>query len=861
MSKYRLRVSQLIVSVILILMAAVTATASGPLEIGTWGSQAPPESIQAQSLSQFVNEFGRISLSMDAIGTLTNTGEIHIEKPEGATVRKAYLLSATTGFLNYQLNNGDVLLEGNPVVWAEEVQSSISSYNYWADVTAIIKSEVDAADPGIVALEITEMNSVSIDGEIMAVIFDDPNQDTDNAVLLYFGAQNINGDNFTIDFAQPIDIDDPNLHVDYSLGISYGYQEDGIQQFSIIDVNGSRLTTAAGGDDDGEHANGALITVGGVGDDRANPIDPFAPPTHSRSDDEAYDLEPFLEDGDTSVEINTINPSLDDNILFASVFLGTTRSIPTIDVDISLYNNPTSGDDREPYETIINYFADAIYEASNGAHKLGRVTFFPNGGHSDNADVIWVERCHPSADVVGVRAPGLHVNMCDIFENGGLLWFDKNFLSTHGNQRHGGYALGHEWGHYYYGLYDEYRGDGSNDHLVYHPHSTDEPVDNSIMNSQFKAHDILGDDFDWLNFSVEKNNTGETAQHRVYGASGWVTLSREPSEDPRDGEIAILPERIFYAELAEVAPGDDEDAQIDLPGDARSAVNIVWESSESPDHTPNELPYSAQIYSVGGANIAYPAPILLLAYVHKHANIAHLNLVASVQHPDGSTLPITFTDDGISPDAVANDGRYSAILNYDSDGLYTINAGFDNDSGNAAFVFSGVAPSIGEEGAVPLPPPEPVGENFHLSKTIQISISNFAPDDYGDVIANAHPLEPTNVDLPGRIDSVGDLDVFKLTTLLDESTIVRVTGLALDMNPRLRLFDASGTLLSEHTLNPALGAYLYVNLGTALQGSVVYVELSDVNPNAAQGLYRISAGTRLASDRPNHSAFLPIVSN
>lgn len=43
-----------------------------------------------------------------------------------------------------------------------------------------------------------------------------------------------------------------------------GTNASGIQQFSTVDVNDSRLTSCAGNFDDGFGSNGALITVGGA---------------------------------------------------------------------------------------------------------------------------------------------------------------------------------------------------------------------------------------------------------------------------------------------------------------------------------------------------------------------------------------------------------------------------------------------------------------------------------------------------------------------------------------------------------------------------------------------------------------------
>jgi hypothetical protein len=89
---------------------------------------------------------------------------------------------------------------------------------------------------------------------------------------------------------------------------------------------GTRLTSAAGGFDDGIRTDGGLITAGGIGDSNANPGDPF---DINAADDELYSLVPFLETGDTSFTIFTVNPSNDDNIFFMGLRLkGRVTSVP-----------------------------------------------------------------------------------------------------------------------------------------------------------------------------------------------------------------------------------------------------------------------------------------------------------------------------------------------------------------------------------------------------------------------------------------------------------------------------------------------------------------------------------------------------
>jgi hypothetical protein len=263
---------------------------------------------------------GYVSLSVDGLGTNSAVAEIiQVDKPAGATVRRAFLAAASTGFSGRTVATGDVKINGTNVVWSLGTPSSINSNNYWADVTSIVKPVVDAAPAGRVNFNISEIFTFGIDGEILAVVFDDPNQPVVNTVALLFGAQQVLGDTFALLLADPIDLTDPDFALDMSLGISYGFQSNfGGAQRSIVNVNGQRLTSSAGGEDDGASQNGALLTVGGLDDSTANPPNPFALPTNLRSDDELYNLLPFVQNGQTSVNVFTQNPSVDDNIFFAA---------------------------------------------------------------------------------------------------------------------------------------------------------------------------------------------------------------------------------------------------------------------------------------------------------------------------------------------------------------------------------------------------------------------------------------------------------------------------------------------------------------------------------------------------------------
>lgn len=281
-----------------------------------------PSAVSMGSIVPVETFTGQISWSIDGLGVYPGfTGDIQVEKPAGATVKAAFMGVATTGFYDYELAAGDVKIDGSDFVWSIETSSSIFSWNYWGEVTSLVKTKIDAAAAGTIDFTITENEEKTeeIDGEILVVIFDDPNQATINTIVLLFGAQDVTGDTFNIGLAEPLDLS-VTTQMDMSLGISYSYQVDG-DQYSEVTVNSVRMSTSSGGEDDGTSTNGALMTVGGIGDSNSNPADPYATPTDARSDDELYSLMPFVSEGDDKITVYTLNPSVDDNIFFAGLFL------------------------------------------------------------------------------------------------------------------------------------------------------------------------------------------------------------------------------------------------------------------------------------------------------------------------------------------------------------------------------------------------------------------------------------------------------------------------------------------------------------------------------------------------------------
>jgi hypothetical protein len=267
---------------------------------------------------------GKGDWSIDAIGSNGDpVGTVSAVVPVGSTVQKAMLLSSTIYGASH---TPDIDLAGTTysgAAWSYLGETgSIKAYS--TDVTAQMQAAIGGGSASTFNFSVRELsNNSSTDGEILAIAYSNPGSQ-ERTIAFLTGASQQAGDTTTINFSSPLaDVGQPGFEALISLGIGYSYQQGNTGQRSIVDGNGRRLTSAAGGEDDGTSENGGLITVGGLGDSPTNP-DPSLIPTNPRDDDELYDLgqgnsadpTPFLSNGLTTYSFFTQNPSFDDNIFF-----------------------------------------------------------------------------------------------------------------------------------------------------------------------------------------------------------------------------------------------------------------------------------------------------------------------------------------------------------------------------------------------------------------------------------------------------------------------------------------------------------------------------------------------------------------
>jgi hypothetical protein len=257
------------------------------------------------SLSVFQTFVGNVGVSTDGFGSLAQSGTISAEVPAGATVLGAWLYSANFGgsIVPGGTLAGDGLAYG-PAVPNNQVCCGLSSNR--ANVTAIVKPLIDGGPGGVYDFTVTETDGLQ-DGTALVVVYELASLPVSTVAILD-GFSAAGGDSTSLNFAEALDPAAPGFEAEMRLGIGFSC----CGQDSTVRVNGDIITEVAGNFDDGTaQSNGSLFTMGGFDD-------PFTPanPTYDQ-DKERYNLVPSISLGDTSILVETNNPSNDDNIFLA----------------------------------------------------------------------------------------------------------------------------------------------------------------------------------------------------------------------------------------------------------------------------------------------------------------------------------------------------------------------------------------------------------------------------------------------------------------------------------------------------------------------------------------------------------------
>lgn len=297
------------------------------------------------SLESFAHFTGEVAVSIDGVGINGINGVIKVWKGiAGSTVKGARL------FWGSLLPDLTVNLRGIVVPCTLSATTIGRFQNCAADVTDIVKAFIDAAAPGELQIPYSESNTASTHGGILAVVFDLPPSGgaaSQDSVTLLFGVTNsgsatILEDRFIVELDQPYDPVKSSIYM--SLGIGFSSFDN--SEKTVVIVNGVKLTSNAGGFEDGVVNLGGLLTVGDFNDNPANPSDPNG---SNSPDDELYTLTEFVPAGATSFEVKTQSSGF-DNIFFAAVVVeaNVVTSSPSASPTADPTSEPTAGPSLQP---------------------------------------------------------------------------------------------------------------------------------------------------------------------------------------------------------------------------------------------------------------------------------------------------------------------------------------------------------------------------------------------------------------------------------------------------------------------------------------------------------------------------------
>jgi len=329
------------------------------------------------------------------------------------------------------------------------------------------------------------------------------------------------------------------------------------------------------------------------------------------------------------------------------------NDVREIDLTVS-HERKLTDEEKLAYEDLFKAFADNVYEMTNGAHKLRNILFFDDGRFSDRADIVFSQSTTRSNAIPSNYGK-------DKLSRSGMSIEDRLGQPPVSEQTMRSLAgtLAHEFGHYFYGALDEYieQGRPLNSFNPGQPSQNDTPPEPcSLMSGCYST-------FEGANFSTRKStkDAGKTnnANYRVYKASAWEALARDPKDDPlvlrfnpNVGPEYVPSTRLYWPELADHIPPADQFRTVELPDaqtEARSALKITWADANATD---NHLRYFLVDVSanMGQNQRLENAKTALKAYVDAAAVNDQIG-IATFADTDNEIQPLTkIVDDNTKTD-------------------------------------------------------------------------------------------------------------------------------------------------------------------------------------------------------------------
>ena len=263
-----------------------------------------------------------------------------------------------------------------------------------------------------------------------------------------------------------------------------------------------------------------------------------------------------------------------------------------IDLVVCLERNPVVGNpsdinSRERYENIIKYWADGIYEMSNGGNYLGKIKIFSGGMAPVTCDVVWKKEGVWPHSFYG------HFNQDDELRlNVSDEWAEPqkwDYRDTPEHQFQFGMTLTHESMHYIYGLLDEYGtisfdpDDGG--FLTIYADPTNDIVSISILGN----HDL---EKSWLDAIINgqyvafvASETGtlpkglDSYLYSGYRPQNYLIVNEVSRAEKKDGSVQVnFKLKDYFGNKIDILDAGSGKWSVSLPADAGASANTIQNS-------------------------------------------------------------------------------------------------------------------------------------------------------------------------------------------------------------------------------------------------------------------------------------------
>ncbi len=295
--------------------------------------------------------------------------------------------------------------------------------------------------------------------------------------------------------------------------------------------------------------------------------------------------------------------------------------------------------------------------------------------------------------------------------------------------------------------------------------------------------------------------------------------------------------------------------QLAVKNNANTDVELSINASATPN---NKGTFDVSIESATGNSVSYPHPFIVTTAVTNTNLITGVDITATLTDPDNEKLNILMFDDGSHGDALAEDGIYSAIIAYNKNGTYQLEAEVSNNSAKARYTSNGTLSPTLDGGQVEPEQFAAITENFSRISKATVVISNVPEDDNNDDFSSAQLIQADNSETQGVIDKQGDVDVYKLESQAltsDSKSVLRVSAFSLGFEPVVNLYNGRHeALLVDAKLNDYKTdtGYFYTELDLASyelnDNSALFISVKHQDKTATQGAYKLSVGKKINTD-------------